>query len=520
LDVGQITDAIILITMLAAAAASSGSIYEQAAVLIQRGEIKSAIALLEPRLREAPTDLKALTLMGMAASAENRREQANRYFRQALQADPKFAPALKNLAINELAANETAAAKRHFEELLRLTPGDPLAHLALGDISFAAKNFPAAALHYEQSGELYREAPASLLNFGQALISLHKPQKAAVILEGMPERADARDHFRAGTLLANLGQYRAAAREFQRSRGEGVDAYDAGYNLTLAYVKAGDAAAAERTGEDLIAQGYKRAELYNLLARAYESEGKIKNAYDALRTATVIDPADPANYVELTALCLKHNNFDLALEIVDIGLQRAPTSDRLHVQRGVVLAMKEQFAGARSEFEAAIKLAPERGLPYVALGLILMQMDQTADAVKVLRARTAAARDDYLALWFLGEALNRSGALPGTPENDEALKALTRSVELNPQVVQSRVLLAKLLARRGDFDGAAVHLVRALALDPENVTAMYQLAQVYQKKGDSLRAKELFAKVSKAKAEDREQFTRSGFQHIIRADSR
>lgn len=493
---------------LAAAAEAPASLYERAAALIERGQARSAMALLEPRLKEAPRDLKALTVMGMAASAENRRDQANAYFRQALQADPTFAPALKNLAINELAANETASARKHFEELLKLTPADSVAHLALGDISSANSDFESAVAHYGQCTALYRQHPA-----------LNQGAKARAMIEGMPAGADPRIHFAAGSPLASLGDYKTAAREFQLSRGSEVDAYDGGYNLTLAKLKGGDAVAAARTAEDLIAHGYGKAELYNLLAQAYESAGRTKEAYEALRTATKIDPADPANYVDLTALCLQHNNYDLALEIADISVRRVPTSDRLHLQRGVVLAMKEDFAGARSEFETAIKLGPGRGLPHVALGLILMQMDDSADAVKVLRARVTAAPSDYLALWFLGEALNRSGALPGMPDDDEARKALARSVELNPRIAQSRILLAKLLARSGDLAAAEMHLNRALALDPQNVTATYQLAQVYQKKGDAARARELFAKVSKAKADDRAQFTRGGLQHIIRADS-
>jgi Flp pilus assembly protein TadD len=123
-------------------------------------------------------------------------------------------------------------------------------------------------------------------------------------------------------------------------------------------------------------------------------------------------------------------------------------------------------------------------------------------------------------LWFLGEALNRSGAAPGSPEEDEAINALSRSIALDANVTQSRILLAKLLARRGVLDLAVKHLSRALELDPNNVAATYQLAQVYQKKGDSVRAKQLFAKVSKAKAEDREEFTRGGLQHIVREGSR
>jgi len=73
-----------------------------------------------------------------------------------------------------------------------------------------------------------------------------------------------------------------------------------------------------------------------------------------------------------------------------------------------------------------------------------------------------------------------------------------------------------LLARAGKLDPAAAHLVHALQLEPDNVSAMYQLAQVYSRKGESARAQELFAKVGKAKAEDREQFTSRGIAQIIR----
>jgi cytochrome c-type biogenesis protein CcmH/NrfG len=145
-------------------------------------------------------------------------------------------------------------------------------------------------------------------------------------------------------------------------------------------------------------------------------------------------------------------------------------------------------------------------------------MDRPSEAVTVLRKRTGIDAD-YLALWFLGEALNRAGLAEGSPEEKEAVDALTRSVQLKPNVPQSRILLAKLLARRGALDLAEEHLTRALEIDAGNVNATYQLAQICQRRGDIARARDLFAKVSKAKAEDREQFTRGGIQHIIRAGS-
>jgi tetratricopeptide (TPR) repeat protein len=202
-----------------------------------------------------------------------------------------------------------------------------------------------------------------------------------------------------------------------------------------------------------------------------------------------------------------------------VGLIRLPTSERIHVQLGVVFAMKEQFEEAQKEFEIAERLTPGRSLPYVALALVMMQMNRAGDAVQKLRDRVHQSPDDYLALWYLGEALNRNGTTQGSPEQKEAIAALQRSVQLDPDISQSRELLGKLLYREGRLDEAASQLELAIRLDPGNEAAIYQLAQVYSKKGDTVRAKPLFAKVSKMKTEERENFASRRLQQIIRADS-
>ncbi len=460
----------------------SRSIYEQAASDIQAGHAPAAIQILEARLHESPQDLRALTLMGMALLAQDRREEGNGYFQKALQVNPDYAPALRNLASSHMAAGKPDSARAQFERLIALTPADPGGYLGLA----------------------------------QACIQLGEPDIAAQTLQRLPQSADPQAHFAAGNLFAGIQRYEDAAREFQRAQNGYPDPYDAGFNLMLAYLKLRRHSSAVQIGEGLLARGFRKPELYNLLAQAYEGDGKTPQAYEALRTATTIDPTDPTNYLDLIAVCLTHRNYDLALEIADVAAARLPNSDRIHLQRGIVLAMKEDFDGARIEFERSMKLAPDANIPPVALALMLLQMDRPEDAVTLLR-KVVKARPDYLAFWFLGEALSRTNT--GTPEESEAIAALSRSVTANPNVPQSRILLAKLLAHRGEFDLAEKHLTRALELDPENVPATYQLAQVCQKKGDTVRARELFAKVRQAKAEDREQFTKGGLQHIIRAGS-
>jgi tetratricopeptide (TPR) repeat protein len=317
-------------------------------------------------------------------------------------------------------------------------------------------------------------------------------------------------------MLARLEEYEAAARRFELARQGFPDPYQVGYNLTLVLIRNRDYAAAIRVGEETLAAGRRKAEMYNLLAQAYEQSGQTKRAYDALRAATDIDPQDETNYLDLIALCLKHENYDLSLEIADIGARRVPSGRRLRLHRGVVLVMKGRFEEAVKEFQTAAELLPEDALPQVALGLALIQLDKHSEAIALLRRRTGLNPKDPRVFWLLGEALNRSGVQPGSAAEKDAISALEKSIQLDPRLPQSRALLGKILLRRGEVARAAEHLEKAFELDPEDMTAAYQLAQALQRMGQAERAKQLFTKVSQAKSGELQDAQRS-LLRIIKA---
>jgi tetratricopeptide (TPR) repeat protein len=491
----------------------------EAVSALRNHQPENAILLVEPLIKSQPDDYKALAVLGMALSADGKSEDAVRVFEHALQVRPMYPPALKGLAASEMTLKQYNSAKEHFEQLLGVAPDDSIANAGLGEIAFINLNFAEAVQYFERSGALYRRDPRPLIEYAKANIKLNQAAKATDALASLRDDADGSLHFEAGTLFASLKQYDSAAKQFELALPTYLDRYSAGFNLVLAWVNTKKYREAIDAGQRLIANGQRKAELYNLLAEAYEKSGDTKQAYDSLRTATQLEPTDEANYVDLITLCIEHRNYDLAAEIAGIGLGRIPASERLHLEFGVVLAMKAQLEEAKKEFEAAAALAPDRSLPHVALALVSMQMNRSDDAVRQLRVRVRQVPNDYLALWFLGEALNRSGIVPGSPGQKEAVKAVQRSVQLDSNISQSQELLGKLLARDERFAEAATHLERAVTLDPGNVAALYQLAQVYNRKGDTSRAKELFAKVSKMKADDRENFTSRGLQQILRADS-
>jgi len=315
---------------------------------------------------------------------------------------------------------------------------------------------------------------------------------------------DGASHFAAGAMLVEEKEYAAAAREFGVARRTYSDPYTAGYDEALAYVNAGDYRSAIQTANELLSQGHETAELADLAATAYLKSGQTQQAYNALRLATHLDPKNEEAYVGLCQIALDHDNYDLGLELADIGLSHLPKSDRLYLHRGVMRAMKGQFSEAGQDFATAARLAPHAVVPAVALALVSMQSGQLDQAVTILRQAATQHADDYFAQYWFAEALLHAGAAPGSHQGDEAFAALQSSVRANPDFWHARSELGKVLLDRGEVDPAIVQLEKAADLNPSATAPLYLLAQAYRRKGNLERAGEIAARVGKMQADERE----------------
>jgi len=476
--------------------------YECAVSDLQRGDFDAAIRSLNDVLSRTSGDLKALNLLGIALSSAGRADEANGRFREALRIDPTFSPALKNLAINEFNQGRIADAERDFEAALARIPDDDVVHVHLGEIAFERKRCGAAVAHYEQSGRRVTQNPRWTLHYATCLAADREIAEAVAVLDSAAD-PDGATRFEAGVMLGRAGAYADAARFFAAARKGYENPYAAVYNETLMRIKAADYEGAVGTAEIFFEGDKTRAELYNLASQAYLKMGRIKEAYDALRAATRAQPDAQENYVDLASICIEHQNFDLGLEIIGIGLQYRPDSSILHLQRGVVRAMRAELGPAEEDFDAARRLAPDQPGPYAGLAMIWMQTGQAGKAVDVLRREMHRRDRDHIVPYLFAVALMRSGVDATTPDAAEAVDALHAAIRANAEFAPAHSELGRLLLKRGDLEGAIRELERAVAIDPEITAALYNLGQAYRRKGDAARAVELLARVTKLNAQER-----------------
>lgn len=489
--------------------------YECAESYIARGDFGLAAQTLKPILVKTPGDLKALTLLGVALAGEGRVEEANRELRNALKLNPRYSPALRNLAINEIRLNQTVQARIHLQQALKSEPADQVANLLLGKIYSREDQCDLAVQHFDGSGPLFRVDNDAILDYAHCSLRKGDLQLAKAKLSLLsPE--DGESHFKAGKMLAEAKDYAAAAAEFGIARKSSKEPYLAGYNQTLAYVRALDYPAAIRTANELLNQGFETSELANVAGTAYLKSGQTKEAYNALRLATHFDPKDEDSYIGLCEIALDKDDYNNGIEIASIGLSHLPHSYRLYVERGVMRAMKGQFDEAHQDFTTAEKLAPQEVLPSVALGLVSMQKGDLAKAIGLLREGAKQHPHDYFAQYWFAVALTHGGAAPGTDEEKEALAALEASVRANPEFWHSRAELGKILLKRGEVDRAIAELEKASALNPSSTSPLYLLAQAYRTKGEDTRAQELLTRVAKMQQDEREDLSKGVLKRVIR----
>ena len=202
--------------------------YDCAMAQVQRQEFAAAIPTLERLVTRTPSDLKALNLLGIALTGAGKPDAANVRFRAALAIDPRFAPALRNLAVNEFRSGRTDAALRHFEDVLRQSPDDEIAHQHVGEIHFQGKQYRLALPHYEKSLTRVMQQPPVMLHYATCLLEQRRTPEAIAVLNRLPPNEPG-SWFDAGVALGRYGAHAEAARFFGEARQNGyTDVYVAG----------------------------------------------------------------------------------------------------------------------------------------------------------------------------------------------------------------------------------------------------------------------------------------------------
>lgn len=352
--------------------------------------------------------------------------------------------------------NELVVAESRLESASKLEPRNARVWLALAQ-TYWKQSKPQASLTAARKAETFTKDPA--IFHGLAFFY-----------------SEATDYGKAAELEARYAE-------------NAPDAYPAAVELYLRAGKAKLAIEAARKG--LAARD--RADLHNLLGKAYAADGDPVKATAEFQAAIERSRYDESFYFDLTQLQLKQQAFAEALQTLDAGRQHFDKSAQLELAAGVAYYGLRRFPEAIDSFLQTIRLSPALEQPYLFLGRMLDQAEGRLP--KIMEASAAFAKnapDNYVSTFVYGKTL-------AVENPSEAAGMFRKSIASNGKFWESHFELGLLLEQAGKFQEASTEMLRVIELNPQDPAPHYRLARIYDRLGKPAEARterELHARLS------------------------
>jgi len=414
--------------------------------LIRSRQYDQALAMTRSALEQRPTDSRLWTLQGIIFSMQNKTQPAQSAFEKALRISPQYEPALKG-EVQILYDQGDHRAVPLLEHILKEHPKDQTAHQMLALLERKEDRCEPAVVHFAASQDATEKHIESLEAYGYCLVQLKKFQDAIPVFEKLI------------TLLPN--------RAYPR------------YDLAVVQVANKQNEDALKTLEPLLAPDQSDPDILSLASQAAEAIKDTTKAVALLRQAIVLSPTTQDYYIAFATLCLDHESFQVGIDMINAGLSRIPNAPPLYLSRGLLYAAAAEYDKAEADFARAEQLYANQGVSSYAAGLAQVNLAQVKktnpdEALRRVRRQLKSHPDSALLHHLLAQLLMKSPATDSAVYK-EAMKEDLRALELKPELVSARNLIASMHMHAGQYEKAIEQCRAALQYAPNDETATYHL---------------------------------------------
>lgn len=397
--------------------------------------------------------------------ASSRFEEAIIQYRNAIEIDPKFAPARVKLGEAYLRAGDPAKALAQYVRAADLLPADVSVQLKAGGLLLAARRYDEARARADSVLERDpRSAGAHILR-GNAVASLRDFEGGVAEIEEALRLDPAKS-----VAYASLGGMQLA----RGRRQEAEDAFKKALALAPQSIEAHLAVAnfywnierpddARRTLEAALKLQPDHVLVNRGLAALAISSGHPEDAEQYLRRT-----ASPTSPESVLALADYYLAMKRPRDAVDrLGTLRPDRRVKAAVDERLVRAyvMNGETGRAHALADEMIKRNPKDATARLVKGELLFGEGRREEALDAVRAAVAANPKDASAQFLLGKVYAARGDIPA------AQAAFTEVLKDNPRAASAQVELAKLHLASRQSDASVTAAQEALASAPQSVEA-------------------------------------------------
>ena len=373
-------------------------------------------------------DVPTLLRTAQEALGRNDFATAAEALKQAVAAQPAFAPAWFNLAYAYTGLHKNEEAVASYRKALELDPNLFEARLNLG-ILLLQLNRPRDALeHLEKAATLKPDHLRAQLYYGRALALTGQPERAEkqyqTALRLDPRLAIA--HYDLAQLYLQQKRYQEALGSFQKAYELDPALPQAQLGMGLAMEGLKDEVNAAAHFEQYLAARPDDLETRFHLARLYLEQGKNEEAYEGLQSVYRVKPETPGLAAALGDVCALLKKLPESEKFYRQALLAAPTDPDLHRALGQTLLEEERFSEAEAEFRTALKGNPRSREAAQGLATSLYLQKRYPEAIPLLEALARAPDPPPMLIFALATSYDHLHVLQKALENYERFLQLSK----------------------------------------------------------------------------------------------
>jgi len=444
----------LFVACISAEAQQAKKIVDDGVAAFDRGDTSAARAAFEKALTLKADEVTAHTYLGIIADRAGDLKEAERHFAAAVKADPNRASARNNYGAILMRTGRATLAAAEFEKSLKLDAEQPNALVNLAQIRFAGGTADDLRASSELFNRAFRIKPDVEVARALTVIALR--------LKDSPSASTYYQRY-AAALAAESG----TSAHVPAARAElGAALFEAGL-LPEAEAELSAAVSLNPADTDSVVR----------LARVYLARKDLPAAGRTLEAA-VARGNDPAPvYALLAEVYEQSGHVENAIPAMRLAIQRDPQSERNRFAYAVLLTNTNAPAAAVIRLEESLHEFPTSSRLWFALGFANFKLDKNDEAERALRKSIELDPKFAAAFAYLGLLRARTGAY------GEAIALYESALRADAKLAVVHHLIADAMLKQMNADARVIetHLRQTVEMDPTFMPARLSLGKLFMR---------------------------------------
>ena len=275
-----------------------------------------------------------------------------------------------------------------------------------------------------------------------------------------------------GTIYSNRQEYPKAISQFKEALGIDPGNIESLNNLGVIYRRNGQYETALKLLQKTLSLQPNRADIYYNMGNIYKSQGNNEMAIDSYRKAITLAPLFILAYNNLATLYQKIGETEKGISVLKEGLKHDPNHPTLHYNIAIFHQNAGNLEEAAHNYHQALRSRPGWIDALNNLGIVYQNLKKYDESINTFKEIHQIDPQNARA------ANNLANVYEVIGRKKEAASCYRRALQSNPGYSRAAINLGHLLEEEGDIANALDDIENLIQRDPENIELRFQMAKI------------------------------------------